>query len=87
MALEHSGYDLLNIGDAAMLKATVTRLQNRWPPARLQIITTSRERRPDHLDARARSNGPGLFGPPLNDPSAEAVRARIAPGARAGESG
>ena len=44
IALEHSGYDLLNIGDTAMLKATVTRLQNRWPRARLQIITTSRER-------------------------------------------
>ena len=42
--IEHSGYDLLNIGDAAMLKATVTRLQDRWPRARLQIITTSRER-------------------------------------------
>jgi polysaccharide pyruvyl transferase WcaK-like protein len=42
--IEHSGYDLLNIGDTAMLKATVTRLQERWPRARLQIITTSRER-------------------------------------------
>ena len=42
--IEHSGYDLLNIGDMAMLKATVTRLQDRWPHARLQIITTSRER-------------------------------------------
>ena len=42
--IEHSGYDLLNIGDTAMLKATVTRLQDRWPRARLQIITTSRER-------------------------------------------
>ena len=42
--IDHSGYDLLNIGDTAMLKATVTRLQERWPRARLQIITTSRER-------------------------------------------
>jgi polysaccharide pyruvyl transferase len=42
--IEHSGYDLLNIGDTAMLKATVTRLRDRWPRARLQIITTSRER-------------------------------------------
>jgi Polysaccharide pyruvyl transferase len=42
--IDHSGYDLLNIGDTAMLKATVTRLQDRWPRARLQIITTSRER-------------------------------------------
>ena len=42
--IEHSSYDLLNIGDMAMLKATVTRLQERWPRARLQIITTSRER-------------------------------------------
>ena len=42
--IEHSGYDLLNIGDMAMLKATVTRLQDRWPRARLQIVTTSRER-------------------------------------------
>ena len=42
--IEHSGYDLLNIGDMAMLKATVTRLQDRWPHARLQVITTSRER-------------------------------------------
>jgi Polysaccharide pyruvyl transferase len=42
--IDHSGYDLLNIGDTAMLKATVTRLQDRWPHARLQIITTSRER-------------------------------------------
>ena len=42
--IEHSSYDLLNIGDTAMLKTTVTRLQDRWPRARLQIITTSRER-------------------------------------------
>ena len=42
--IDHSGYDLLNIGDTAMLKATVTRLQDRWPGARLQIVTTSRER-------------------------------------------
>ena len=42
--VDHSGYDLLNIGDTAMLKTTVTRLQERWPRARLHIITTSRER-------------------------------------------
>ena len=42
--IDHSGYDLLNIGDMAMLKATVTRLRDRWPRARLQIVTTSRER-------------------------------------------
>jgi polysaccharide pyruvyl transferase WcaK-like protein len=42
--VDHSGYDLLNIGDTAMLKATVTRLQERWPAARLQVVTTSRER-------------------------------------------
>ena len=42
--IDHSGYDLLNIGDMAMLKATVTRVQDRWPRARLQIVTTSRER-------------------------------------------
>jgi polysaccharide pyruvyl transferase WcaK-like protein len=42
--IDHSGYDLLNIGDMAMLKATVTRLRDRWPRARLQIVTTSRGR-------------------------------------------
>jgi polysaccharide pyruvyl transferase WcaK-like protein len=42
--IDHSGYELLNIGDMAMLRTTVTRLQNRWPRARLQIVTTSRER-------------------------------------------
>ena len=42
--VDHSGYDLLNIGDSAMLKVTVTRLRERWPGARLQIVTTSRER-------------------------------------------
>jgi len=42
--VDHSGYDLLNIGDTAMLKATVTRLQERWPGARIQVVTTSRER-------------------------------------------
>jgi len=42
--IDHSGYDLRNIGDMAMLKATVTRLRDRWPRARLQIVTTSRER-------------------------------------------
>src|SRR5712691_9569427 len=42
--IDHSGYDLLNIGDMAMLKATVSRVQDRWPRARLQIVTTSRER-------------------------------------------
>lgn len=36
--VQHSGYDLRNTGDAAMLEACVNRLQARWPSAEIVVI-------------------------------------------------
>jgi polysaccharide pyruvyl transferase WcaK-like protein len=36
--VDQSGYDLLNLGDAAMLQACVTRLRRLWPDAEIMVI-------------------------------------------------
>jgi polysaccharide pyruvyl transferase WcaK-like protein len=36
--VEHSGYDLLNVGDVAMLRADVERVTKAWPEATLDIV-------------------------------------------------
>jgi len=36
--VDQSGYDLLNIGDVAMLQACVSRLQRQWPDAEIMVI-------------------------------------------------
>lgn len=36
--VEHSGYDLLNVGDVAMLRADVERVSKAWPEAILDIV-------------------------------------------------
>ena len=38
--VDHSGYDLLNIGDVAMLQSCVTRLRMQWPAAEIMVIAT-----------------------------------------------
>jgi polysaccharide pyruvyl transferase WcaK-like protein len=45
--VDQSGYDLLNIGDVAMLQSCVTRLQHHWPDAEIMVIAHD----PGHLDA------------------------------------
>jgi polysaccharide pyruvyl transferase WcaK-like protein len=45
--VDQSGYDLLNIGDVAMLQSCVTRLQQHWPDAEIMVIAHD----PGHLDA------------------------------------
>lgn len=42
--VDQSGYDLLNIGDAAMLQACVTRLRQLWPDAEIMVVCHSPER-------------------------------------------
>ena len=42
--VDHSGYALLNIGDAAMLQACVRRIRAMWPDAEIDVITESPER-------------------------------------------
>ncbi|HZD64834.1 MAG TPA: polysaccharide pyruvyl transferase family protein, partial [Acidimicrobiales bacterium] len=39
--VDHSGYDLLNVGDAAMLQACLARLADRWPDAEAQVVCRS----------------------------------------------
>ena len=41
--IEPSGYKLGNMGDAAMLQVTVSRLFELWPEAQLQVITRAPE--------------------------------------------
>lgn len=36
--VDQSGYDLLNIGDVAMLQSCVVRLQQQWPEAEIMVI-------------------------------------------------
>jgi polysaccharide pyruvyl transferase WcaK-like protein len=42
--VDQSGYDLLNIGDAAMLRSCVIRLQQLWPEAEIMVICHAPER-------------------------------------------
>jgi polysaccharide pyruvyl transferase WcaK-like protein len=42
--VDHSGYELLNIGDIAMLQACIRRLKALWPDAVIQVYTESPER-------------------------------------------
>lgn len=44
IVVENSGYELLNVGDAAMLRVALTRLQALWPEAVFYIFTTAPER-------------------------------------------
>jgi colanic acid/amylovoran biosynthesis protein len=42
--VDQSGYDLLNIGDAAMLRSCVIRLRQLWPEAEIMVICHAPER-------------------------------------------
>jgi polysaccharide pyruvyl transferase WcaK-like protein/GT2 family glycosyltransferase len=42
--VDHSGYDLLNIGDVAMLQSCVIRLRRIWPDAEILVISPVPER-------------------------------------------
>lgn len=59
IVIEHSGYDLLNIGDTAMLQACYGRVRGRWPDADIYVICY----RPEVLEQYC----PGAIpvGPPL----------------------
>jgi colanic acid/amylovoran biosynthesis protein len=49
--VDQSGYDLLNIGDVAMLQSCVTRLRQLWPDAEIMVVC--------HSPARLASYCPG----------------------------
>jgi colanic acid/amylovoran biosynthesis protein len=42
--VDQSGYDLLNVGDVAMLQSCVTRLRQLWPDAEIIVVCHSPER-------------------------------------------
>jgi len=42
--VDHSGYDLLNIGDVAMLQSCVARLRRQWPGAEIMVIAHAPDR-------------------------------------------
>ena len=42
--VDQSGYDLLNVGDVAMLQSCVTRLRQLWPDAEIMVVCHSPER-------------------------------------------
>ena len=52
--IDHSGYDLLNIGDVAMLQSCVIRLRHLWPGAEIMVIS--------HAPERLASYCPGTIG-------------------------
>jgi colanic acid/amylovoran biosynthesis protein len=54
--VDQSGYDLLNIGDVAMLQSCVSRLRQQWPDAEIMIIA--------HEPARLASYCPGTLAIP-----------------------
>jgi colanic acid/amylovoran biosynthesis protein len=62
--VDESGYDLLNIGDVAMLQACVIRLRQLWADAEIMVIAHA----PDRLAASCPATaaiGPALVGQPL----------------------
>jgi polysaccharide pyruvyl transferase WcaK-like protein len=73
--VDQSGYELLNLGDIAMLQVCVSRLQNLWPNADIEVLTRSPERlnqyftgvtavEPDIVFRKARSQrGSAVLGP------------------------
>lgn len=42
--VDQSGYDLLNLGDVAMLQSCVTRLRTQWPDAEIMVIARDSRR-------------------------------------------
>jgi polysaccharide pyruvyl transferase WcaK-like protein len=54
--VDQSGYDLLNLGDVAMLQSCVMRLQMQWPNAEILVITHE-PRRLAHTASRLRDDG------------------------------
>jgi polysaccharide pyruvyl transferase WcaK-like protein len=42
--VDQSGYDLLNLGDVAMLQGCVARLRQQWPTAEIRVIAHAAER-------------------------------------------
>jgi polysaccharide pyruvyl transferase WcaK-like protein len=44
--VDQSGYELLNIGDVAMLQSCVLRLQHQWPAAEIMVVSHAPERLP-----------------------------------------
>jgi colanic acid/amylovoran biosynthesis protein len=42
--IDQSGYDLLNVGDVAMLQACVAQLRRRWPDAEFSVVCHAPER-------------------------------------------
>ena len=44
--VDQSGYELLNVGDVAMLQSCVKRLRHQWPAAEIMVISHAPERLP-----------------------------------------
>ena len=59
--VDHSGYELLNIGDIAMLQACVSRLKKLWPDAAIAVYTESPERLAQYCPGVA-AVGPTVLG-------------------------
>jgi polysaccharide pyruvyl transferase WcaK-like protein len=56
--VDQSGYDLLNLGDVAMLQSCVARLQMQWPDAEILVITHASARATAvHTASRLRDDG------------------------------
>ena len=62
--VDQSGYDLLNIGDVAMLQSCVTRLQHLWPGAEIMVIAHDRGRLESYCPGTV-AIGPTLANRPL----------------------
>jgi polysaccharide pyruvyl transferase WcaK-like protein len=46
--VDQSGYELLNIGDVAMLQSCVLRLRHQWPTAEIMVVSHAAERLPSY---------------------------------------
>ena len=56
--VDQSGYDLLNLGDVAMLQSCVTRLRRLWPDAEIMVVCHAPERLASYCPG-ALAIGPG----------------------------
>ena len=46
--VDQSGYELLNVGDVAMLQSCVLRLRQQWPDAEIMVVSHAPERLPSY---------------------------------------
>jgi polysaccharide pyruvyl transferase WcaK-like protein/GT2 family glycosyltransferase len=77
VVVDQSGYDLLNLGDIAMLQAAVRRLRTLWPDAEIGVVTQAPQRLGRYCP-EVRPLGLAVRADPGRDAIVESARAAVA---------